>query len=143
MPGRGFEKAFGLWETLIRLLHQVQRKQVLNIDHLYPSCTKSFEHLSFVLGTDPYDFISIAKVQETKNNVFYHYGGTNPGFDLLCRTACFEEEYEKDNPFQAVFCYETRYSQPGSTTKEGLADLKKKYNMTVNEVKEKFNGKKS
>lgn len=140
MPGIGFEKTFGLWETLIRLLHQAEGKEFLSIADIYPLCTKSFVHpLKFVLGTDPFDFVT-AENKEIKDNVFYHYGKNNPGFDFLCRTSCFEEEWEKKNPFHAIFCYETRYSEPDSTTMEGLTDLKRKYELTKNQI---WNGKKN
>ncbi|RKP17279.1 hypothetical protein ROZALSC1DRAFT_30891, partial [Rozella allomycis CSF55] len=124
-PVMGFDKAFGLWEALVRLLHQAQGTQVLSINDLYPLCTKTFQDLHLVLGTDPYGFVSLAKNHEITDNVFYHCEESNPGFEFFYRTTCFEEM--KDNQFQAVFCYETRYSP------DGLANLQKRYSLAVKE----------
>ncbi|RKP15925.1 hypothetical protein ROZALSC1DRAFT_25876, partial [Rozella allomycis CSF55] len=115
MPGMGFEKAFGLWETLVRLLRQAQGNQVLSINDLYPSCIRKFKDLNLVLGAVPYEFVSRATVNEIKNNVFYHLGDNNPGFDLLCRTTCSRRK-------KFFFVYVLRRNASSHLTNEEIVD---------------------
>ena len=143
LRGTPFEIAHGLWETLIRLLHQSEHPGesfTLKLTSIYPSFDSktAFQDFKFVVPGDHFLFELTKKQykdmdqsQLMKRNVIYHFGGSNKGFDLACYpTAGFFNE------FSAVsWNIETRFSTGDASTVENIKEIREKMNLTLEQCK--------